>query len=285
MSAPQNIIALIFDFDDTLTDDSTTKLLQKYGIDTHNFWNTLVKQRVDNEWDPTLAYLDLFLENVGKGKPFGKLKNDDLKSFGASLKFYNGIPSLFGSLRKLVSEHRVSSPSIEFYIISSGIEEIIRGSSIASQFQAIWGNRFEEKSGQISKVKNVISFTEKTKYIFFINKGLIEENARSDQYLVNQFVAKEDRRIPFGNMIYIGDGLTDVPCFSLVQDYGGKAFGVFNPKRKDSPKKAWEQLVAPKRVSTMNSPCYREKDDLGALIRVAVREICFRLDSQSHSAV
>src|SRR5947207_410390 len=79
-------------------------------------------------------------------------------------------------------------------------------------------------------------------------------------------------------MIYIGDGLTDVPCFSLMEQFGGQAFGVFDPLKGESPKKAWEQLVAPKRVSTMNSPRYRKKDDLGALLRAAVESIWFKLD-------
>ena len=284
MSAPQNIVALIFDFDDTLTDDSTTKLIEKYGIDPREFWSASVKQRVTGEWDPTLAYLDLLLEQVGEGKPLGKLTNKDLREFGATLEFYKGLPDLFGSLKELVSEHRISRPSIEFYIISGGLEEIAKGSSIAKHFAGIWGNRFEERDGQIAKVKNVISFTEKTKYLFLINKGF-DSQARTDHYLVNRSVDPQDRRVPFENMIYVGDGLTDVPCFSLIQRCKGKAFGVFDPARKDSPKKAWEQLVAPQRVMTMNSPCFGEKDDLGALIRVAVTGICMDLDVRSQQAV
>lgn len=284
MSAPQNIIALIFDFDDTLTDDSTTKLLEKYNIDPNKFWNKQVKERVEKEWNPTLAYLDLLLEYVGSRKPLKNLSNNDLKKFGSSLKFYKGIPELFTSLKKIVAEHKVSSPSIEFYIISGGIEEIIKGSKIAKHFDGIWGCGFEERNGTIAKIKNIISFTEKTKYLFYINKGL-NEDVRKNQYLVNKFVALNKRRIPFENMIYVGDGLTDIPCFSLIQKSNGRAFGVFNPQRKDSPKKAYEQLVATKRVLTMNSPYYGKTDDLGSLIRAAVREICLSLDLKSQAAL
>jgi hypothetical protein len=97
---------------------------------------------------------------------------------------------------------------------------------------------------------------------------------------VNQKVNHADRRIPIENMIYIGDGLTDVPCFSVMEQFKGQAFGVFNPEREGSPKKAWEQLIAPRRVLTMNSPRYKKKDDLGALLRAAVRQICLRLDTR-----
>lgn len=284
MSVPQNIIALIFDFDDTLTDDSTTKLLEKYGIDVDKFWNEQVPEKVKNEWDPTLAYLDCLLDYVGDGKALGNLTNSDLTGFGSSLSFYQGIPEFFKSLQSCVSDHTYSNPSIEFYIISGGIEEIIKGSSVASYFNGIWGCNFEERNGKIAKVKNIISFTEKTKYLFFINKGF-HERARSEQYSVNKLVEPEDRRIPFENMIYVGDGLTDVPCFSLIKKSGGEAFGVFNPNRQDSPKKAWEQLVAPKRVSTMNSPRYGKTDDLGTLIHAAVTGICLRLDTKSRAAL
>jgi hypothetical protein len=103
---------------------------------------------------------------------------------------------------------------------------------------------------------------------------------RREPFIVNQKVEHADRRIPIENMIYIGDGLTDVPCFSVMEQFKGQSFGVFNPEREGSPKKAWEQLIAPRRVVTMNSPRYGKKDDLGALLRVAVRQICLRLDTR-----
>jgi phosphoserine phosphatase len=276
--APQNIIAVIFDFDDTLTDDSTTKLLESHGFDARDFWENRMKKLTDSGWDPPLAYMKLILDSVGTGKPLGNLTNEKLNSFGKALEFYKGIPKLFGDLQQLVKGHRLSNPAIEFYIISGGLEEIIRGTKIASFFTGIWGCRFHEEEGCIKQVMNAISFTEKTKYIFAINKG-VGKQVRKEVYAVNKKIERSQRRIPFENMIYIGDGLTDVPCFSLMEQYGGKPFGVFDPKKKDSPKKAWEQLVVPKRVATMNSPHFGKKDDLGALLRAAVEAICFRMDS------
>jgi phosphoserine phosphatase len=284
MSAPQNVIAVVFDFDDTLTDDSTTELLRSHGIDPMEFWNTHVRARVQSGWDPALAYLDLLLEQAAPGGPLEGLTNKRLADFGASLEFYRGIPRLFKDLKGIVAKHEVSKPSIEFYIISGGPQEVIRGTRIAQYFTGIWGCTFEEIGGRVAKIKNVISFTEKTKYLFLINKGLGEE-AQTNAYVVNQHMAKETRRIPWENMIYVGDGLTDVPCFSLIQHFRGRAFGVFDPMKEGSPRKAWEQLVAPQRVATMNSPRYGEKDDLGALIRAAVTGICIDLDTRSRRAL
>lgn len=283
MHAPQNVIAVIFDFDDTLTDESTSKLLEAHGIDTNDFWRTKVDNLIKLGWDPSLAYLKLMLDNVGEGKPLGKLSNSALSKFGAGLEFYQGIPTLFDDLRALVSDHTISRPSVEFYIVSSGLEEVIRGSSIASHFEGIWGCRFHEQDGYIDSIMNAVSFTEKTRFLYAINKGL--RDLRVKPYGVNEFVEEEKRRIPFRNMIYIGDGFTDVPCFSLLSKFNGTAFGVFDPRKKESPKKAWEKLVAPKRVSTMNSPRYGGDDDLGALLRAAVKNICVRMDVGSQTAL
>ena len=158
----------------------------------------------------------------------------------------------------------------------------MKGTKIAKYFKGIYGSRFAERDGCIAHIMNSVTFTEKTKYIFAINKG-VDHMIRREPFIVNQKVEAADRRIPIENMIYIGDGLTDVPCFSLMAQYKGQAFGVFNPERKGSPKKAWEQLIAPRRVATMNSPRYGSKDDLGALLRAAVRQICLRLDTRARA--
>ena len=114
--APQNIIALIFDFDDTLTDESTTRLLESYGVDTKDFWRDQVQKQIDLGWDPSLAYLSLMLDVTGEGKPLGKLSNAKLREFGSKLEFYQGIPELFTELNELVKVHQISKPSIDFFI-------------------------------------------------------------------------------------------------------------------------------------------------------------------------
>ncbi len=280
MSAPQNIIALVFDFDDTLTDDSTSALLQSVRIETADFWQKKAKTLLDKGWGPTPAYLKLLLDNVGPRKRLGKLTNKKLREFGASLKFYPGIPGLFKDLRKSVGDHPLSNPGIEFYVISSGLEEIIRGSSIATYLSGMWGCEFAEENGQVSHIKNLVSFTEKTKFLYMINKG-ITNNA--GPYAVNEKKEPSERRIPFENMIYVGDGLTDVPCFSLLDHFKGNAFGVFDPKKSGSPKKAWEQLVAPKRVTSMNAPRYGRTDELGSLLRTVVKSLCLSLDARTRT--
>lgn len=287
MSAPQNVIAVIFDFDDTLTDDSTTQLLKAHGIDTTEFWGVKQKQLVQDGWDPALAYLSLILENVGDGKPLGKLSNKNLEDFGKTLTFYPGLPDMFSDLKSITADFKLSNPKVEFYIISGGLETVIRGSAIASHVDGIYGCRFAETNGVVSHIKNVISFTEKTRFIFEINKGLGADGAdtRTNPYEVNESRASDVRRVPLSNMIYVGDGLTDVPCFSLLERSGGSGFGVFDPGGAGKPKKAWQQLLAPKRTRSLNSPKYRKDDELGAILRAAVSAMCAKIDLRSRQAV
>jgi hypothetical protein len=284
MPAPQNVIAVIFDFDDTLTDDSTTKLLSERGIDAAEFWKKS-GQMIGEGWDPTLAYLHLLLENVGPGKPLGEIGNEQLRRFGGTLSFYSGIPGLFADLKSIANEHPRSIPQVEFYVISGGLEEIIEGSEIRKHLAGVRGCRFAEHNGTIEAVMNMVSFTEKTRYIFEINKGIIAPRSkRPSAYAVNESVIDGNRRVPFENMIYVGDGLTDIPCFSLITQKGGSSFGVFDPKKKDSPRKAWK-LAKPRRTISVNTPSYTEDDPLGSFLRMAVREICVKMEIRTGESI
>jgi phosphoserine phosphatase len=288
MALPQNIIAVIFDFDDTLTDDSTTLLLDSKGIDTKEFWQVKLPAKMADGWDPTLAYLSMLLELVGDGKPLGALTNQDLQVFGATLQFYQGLPGLFADLQAVADEYPMVRPMVEIFIISGGLEEVILGSSIAKHVNKVYGCRFAtDGNGVISHVKNVISFTEKTRFIFEINKGLGADgsDARTNPYEVNSDLALANRRVPLENMIYVGDGLTDVPCFSLLKKSGGYGFGVVDPKKKGKPKKAFETLVAPARVMGAYEPKYGEGDLLGEYLRNAVSAISQKILMRGSQAV
>jgi predicted HAD superfamily phosphohydrolase len=125
-------------------------------------------------------------------------------------------------------------------------------------------------------VKRAVTFTEKTRFIYEINKGISMADSRTKPHLVNQDVPMADRRIPFENMIYVGDGLTDVPCFSLVGKNGGHAFAVFQPGA-ESAKQAFQKFLAPHRVTSMHFPRYRDDEELGSMIRSAVFNMANRI--------
>src|SRR4051812_7649784 len=155
MVAQQNTVAVIFDFDDTLTDESTTKILQKYDIDAVKFWQKQNKDLIlEQGWDPVPAYMKLMLDNVGDGKPLGSLSNNSLSEFGGTLKFYPGVLKLFKDLRAIAAQHTISQPNVKFYVITSGLEQIVRGSKIAKELDGIWGCEFAEEGGVIKHIKN-----------------------------------------------------------------------------------------------------------------------------------
>lgn len=263
------VIAVIFDFDDTLVPDSTSQLLKSEGIDPVAFWTTEAKALVDQGYDPPTAYLNLLLDRVGPGKPLGTLTNQALRDFGATLDstWFPGLPALFSELEELVKPHR--DVTVEFYIISGGLEEIITGSSIVRKhFKGWYGCQFGEdpETGLVRYIKRCVTFTEKTRYIFEINKGITAEESRTKPHLVNE-VYPDPRRVPLDHMIYVGDGLTDIPCFSLLKHDGGHPIGVFGAGA-ESAKQAFKKFLRTSRVIGAYSPDYTR--DLGTVIRAAV---------------
>lgn len=285
--AVANTIALIFDFDDTLVPDSTTLLLRNCGIDPQRFWNKDLKELIGRGYDPTLGFLRLLLDNVGPGKPLGVLSNAKLREFGASLdqRFHEGLPQLFVELRALAKE--MANVNVEYYVISGGLQAVIEGSSIIrDHFAGVYGCQLEEVGDPpaLANIKRAINFTEKTRYLFEINKGITAAQSSKNPYLVNKDIRKSRRRIPFTNMVYVGDGLTDIPCFSLLKAHHSICFGVFDPTDETKAKRALLEFLGPGRVVSMHAPRYRPKDELGALLRAHVANLCQRLNLEGQTA-
>lgn len=265
-------IGLVFDFDDTLAPDSTTRLLRDNEIDVEEFWLDEFIKRVESGYEPTVAYLLLILDKVGNDKELGEITQQDLRDVGERIELYPGLPDLFDDLNEIVDNYNVS---IEYYAISEGLEEIIRGTKLSSHFNSIYGSKLDSnEEGVYNRIQRPISFTDKTRYLFEINKGISQDDAVRNPYLVNQRVADEDRRIPFENIIYVGDGVTDIPCFSLVKERNGRVFGVLD-EGEDMPKQqAIQELGSPRRVSKLSEPDYRPDSRLGSLIRLTVERMC-----------
>jgi phosphoglycolate phosphatase-like HAD superfamily hydrolase len=282
-----SIVAVIFDFDDTLLPDSTSALLREHGLDPEEFWSRKTKALVDRGYDPPLAYLNLLLREVGRDKPLGELTNARLAAFGATLDgtWFPGLPELFDDLRDVTRQYR--DVSIEFYIISGGLQRIIEGSRhVERHFAGVYGCQLGEdfETGVICDIKRCVTFTEKTRFLFEINKGIPPSDAATQPHLVNKAVAEQERPVPFANIIYVGDGLTDIPCFSLIEKGGGVAFGVFQAGQ-ESAKQAFQRFLETRRVRSMHHPDYREDAELGALLRAAVATACLNIEIRSERAI
>ena len=225
----ESVIALVFDFDGTLGQDTITTLVSSYGNDPKQFWQR-VDRMVEEGWDPPLAYMHVLWQYEREGKL--DLSQKALRSIGKKLPLFPGLPKAFVELREFVhsvAELHEARIVLEFYIISGGIEEMILGSGIARHMNGIFGCNFSYDKKVVMGIKSAISFTEKTRYLYGINKGVGSREQRINPYKINDALPQDTRRVPFSQMIYIGDGPSDIPCLSTIIQNDGTGIGVSSP--------------------------------------------------------
>ena len=229
---PQETIAIICDCDGTLCPDTTDKLVRDLGIDSSHFWKNEVDPMVKDGWDPPLAYLNKLLE-MADGPDINDLTRSAMNKSAAEIEFFPGALDFVQRIESQLlknPDYREAGVSLEWYIVSAGIEEVLRSTPLGDRAQDIFGCAFEYSHDERAiAVKRAVTFTEKTKFIFAINKGITGEQLRRDPYRVNDAMVPAARRIPFENMVYVGDGPTDIPCFSMIRHLEGKAVGVMPP--------------------------------------------------------
>ncbi len=286
----KHTIAMVFDFDDTLVPDSTTALLIHKGVDAEEFWKVKVKQLIEDGWDPVHAYLKLILDLTRRGQPLYGLTSNDLAEFGSTLKPYPGAQSFFKKIKDIVN-NKFSELDIDvkFWVISGGLEDIIAGcKKISKHLTGYWGCRLagDHLGGNVKYIKRAVSFTEKTRYLFEINKGLNQSETNKNPLLVNIDRPYSARAVPFSNIIYIGDGLTDIPCFSLVKSKGGSVFGILHKDDQGTAKRdVFKNLVRQDRVMSLHSPRYGKNSDLGVMLETAVVTRCSELQLEEKQAL
>jgi len=279
----QETIAVVFDFDDTLAPDTTSGYLQRHGIPPEDFWLREVNPLYADDWDPVPAYLHKMIEAAGQGRI--PLTRDSLAAWGAEAPLHAGTDTIFARLRA-VAEDANPNVTLEFYVISSGIGDVLRHTRIAHEFKDIWSSEFHYgPDGNALFPKKIISFTDKTRYLFHIQKGLIGRQARGKPLEVNRKFEPGELRIPFSNMVFVGDGLTDVPCFSLLTKEKGLPIAVYDRNHVKKWAKAYE-FIENRRVSSLHSADYREGSDLSNFLAMAVANKAQRikLDKASYHA-
>ena len=258
-------IAIICDCDNTLAPDTTSMLLEDNGINLDEFWKD-IGSKVKLGWDPPIAWMTEIAELIKNGK-ISQDTNAKLAEFGKSVTTFPGASEFITELNEsLGKEHDIS---VEGYVVSCGIESLMQGTTLSESFADIFGSSFYEKDGIIAGVKSSITFTEKTKFIFAINKGITSQ-IRENPYNVNTFVENDKRKVPFENMIYLGDGPSDIPCFSMITGNGGHSIGI----KVDSK---WHQdfeLELRKREMDAFEPDYREGSELRKTLKELLSFIC-----------
>jgi hypothetical protein len=290
----QNIIACIWDFDKTLSPGyMQTPIFEYYRVDAKRFWkevDELPKVYQKNGLDlisTDTLYLNHLLTYAKKGI-FRSLNNAKLRKLGAKIELYEGLPTFFKELKNFVksdSRYEQHDIQIEHYIVSTGLRQMILGSKIAPFVDGVWGCEFVEDApppGYLGKEKTTVSDhpkiisqiayaldnTTKTRAIFEINKG---SNKISD-INVNAMMPDEDRRVPFQNMIYVADGPSDIPVFSLINRFGGRTFAVYQQGSKEEFSQV-NNLQKQQRVQSFGEANYTEGSQTSMWIKNAIIEI------------
>ena len=224
---PTPIVALIYDFDKTLSprDMEEYSFLPGIRVEADVFWDKCAEFAREHDMDGILTYMYL-MKKMANGEM--ELTRENLTALGRDVEFFPGVTDWFDRINAIGRDLGVS---VEHYIISSGLTEIIRGSAIGGHFKAIFAASFcYDGDGCAVWPSTAVNYTSKTQYLFRINKGILDVTNDRD---LNAFTPEYMRRVPFSNMIYVGDGLTDVPCMKMTKQKGGYSIAVHPPGKTE----------------------------------------------------
>ena len=261
------IVALIYDFDGTLSPGNMQEysFIGAVGMEKEEFWAETDVMAENQDSDNVLVYMLLMLEKAKQtGKP---IRKESFREFGKSVELFNGVKGWFSRINHYGLKHGIK---IEHYINSSGTKEIIEGTSIADEFKAIFACSFYyNEHGDAIWPAAAVNYTNKTQFLFKINKGIFSIR---DSVLTNSSVPEDEKRVSFNNMVYFGDGETDVPCMKLIKQLGGTSIAVYDPHNTKKLERA-ENLMKQDRVNYLCPADYREGGKLDTLVKTLIRRI------------
>ena len=265
-------VAVIYDFDGTLTPKSMqeNRFLPDVGIAPAVFWREVNDLARENHADQVLMYMHLMLEKANANhRP---ITRTTFHNHGRDMPFYPGVETWFDRIGTIGNQNGVT---VEHYLISSGNDEIIRGTGIAEQFKRIYASQFLFDANEVAIWPAVaVNYTDKTQFLFRINKGALDID---DESGVNRFISQRERPMPFERMIYIGDGETDIPAFRTVRSQGGLSIAVYKPHAHGAGSRA-KRLLQDQRIDALCPADYREGSELEKLVSLAIRHIAAKAE-------
>ena len=272
------VLAICYDFDKTLTPDDMQAqgYIQSVGYDVEQFWEETNKLAHEQEMDSNLAYMYKMVKEA-EGNLI--LNRKALMEYGSKVKVFPGVEGWFERIREYGRQHGVL---VEHYIISSGLKEMIEGTEMAKQgaFERIYASSFcYNERGVAIWPAQAVNYTNKTQFLFRIEKGTLDVNDPA----VNDYYPQDRIRIPFRNMVYIGDSDTDIPCMKLVNSYGGHAIGVYDPATGNMEKV--KKMIREDRIRYYTPADYTEGSMLDALVKkIIVRTAANEALEAEHTA-
>jgi 2-hydroxy-3-keto-5-methylthiopentenyl-1-phosphate phosphatase len=264
-----NIIALVYDFDGTLTPQPMQEytILPEIGIrDGGKFWKQVNKESARTNGEAIVAYMRLMLEK-SKARQFA-LTAESLKKLAGKIDYFPGVKTYFKRINDYVKEQFGRNIELRHYVISAGLKEIISGTVIAEYFYKVFASEYYyDEYGAATFPNVIVNDTLKTQFIFRINKG--KENLNEN---INSYMPVPLRPIPFQNILYIGDGLTDVPCMTVIRKNGGYAIAVYKSNNSQG-KKTCVELLKAERVNFIAKADYKSGTELDRLIKLLLGNI------------
>lgn len=258
------IVAIMYDFDKTLC----TKDMQDYNfipslsMTSADFWSAANGFGSSEHMDSILAYMYVMIQK-SREKNIPLLRETLVKN-GKDIEFYKGVTEWFDRVNQYGA---IIGVSVEHYIISSGLKEIIEGSGISDKFKEIFACEFYyDETGHAVWPKTAVNYTNKTQFVYRINKGVLDVANDVD---LNRSMPDDSKRVPFCNMIYIGDGLSDVPCMKMMKAYGGQSIAVYT----DNNKEKVEQLLLEDRVDYIFPADYSKDSALDKTMKNILRKM------------
>lgn len=264
METQAPIIAFLYDFDKTLctTDMEDYAFIPSLGYTPAEFWGKANAFGWENRMDGLLAYMYTMIQECAAQNI--KLDRAFLNHCGESIQLFPGVREWFARINAFGESLGVQ---VEHYVISSGLREIIEGSGIAQEFREIYACEFYyNENGDACWPKLDVNFTNKTQFVYRINKGILDVSRDKE---LNDSMPDDSKRVPFTNMIYMGDGLSDVPCMKMMRAYGGQAIAVYQASNRQGV----EKLLADGRVDFIFPADYREGMELERTVRDILRKM------------
>lgn len=261
----QPVIAICYDFDKTLspTDMQAQGFIQSVGCDVNEFWTESNALGEKNDMDQNLAYM-LTMKQKSEGKVL--FTKHQLAEYGSKVDLFKGVDTWFKRIKRYGEEQGVI---VEHYIISSGLKEMIEGTKVADDFEKIYATSFYYNDNDVAVwPAQVVNYTNKTQFLFRIEKGVLDINDPG----VNDSFDPSEIRVPFRNMIYIGDSDTDIPCMKLITVNGGYSIAVYDPETKDK-NKAYK-MMREKRIKFFAPADYSEGTELDKIVKAIIDRTC-----------
>ena len=261
-------MAICYDFDGTLSPGNMQEydFMKALGIkNSKKFWDKAAAVAKEQNADNIASYMQLMIkESEDKNLPF---KRETFRNYGKNIELYKGVEDWFKRINEYARKRGIF---LKHYIISSGIKEIIEGTKIARNFTKVYASSFMYgPNGGAIWPAVVLNYTSKTQYLFRINKGCEDIN---DNTRINDYVPPKDRPIPFTNMIYIGDGSTDIPCMTIVKRDGGHSIAVYKTNKSGAKSKA-ENLITANRVNVVLPADYSAGKPIDTYVKAVIDKI------------